>query len=134
MMGADIYDLERLRLTPEQITQLTNKPAKPKSKIKKKGWQRQFVRVPWHWVDHLKAAKSLATYRLALELLYEGWRLGGRTLTLSNVAAATTGLDRRAKWRALCELENLGLIHVKRKRGHAPRITLWHLDSPGPAT
>ncbi len=109
--------LDDLRIDPDQVL----KQAQPKR------WQRQFVRVPWAWVERLRAARRVGTYRLALVLIYENWRLGGRTIALSNVFALAEGLPARSKWRALAELESLGLIQVKRQRRYAPRIVLQHL-------
>jgi hypothetical protein len=116
-MDQDPLDLEQLRIAPERVT----KPAKPKR------WRRHFVRVPWPWVERLQKAKRVSTYRLALVLIYEQWRTGGRPVALSNVLAHAEGLSRRSKWRAIAELENLGLIQVKRHRRRAPRVVLQHL-------
>ena len=81
------FDLATLRVDPERVRQ----PARPKK------WRRQFVHVPWQWVERLQAAKRISTYRLALVLLYESWRLGGRPITLSNVFALAEGLSRRVQ-------------------------------------
>jgi hypothetical protein len=119
-MDSDGFDLGQLRLAPEQIAKLT-RPGQPKK------WRRHFVHVPWHWVERLRGAKCVSSYRLALLLLYESWRLGGRPITLSNVSAFAEGLPRRTKWRALGELESLGLVQVRRRARHAPRVVLRHL-------
>jgi hypothetical protein len=54
--------------------------------------------VPWSWVERLQKAKRVSSSRLALVLVYEHWRTGGRPLVLSNVAlqAGNTadGVDR----------------------------------------
>jgi|SRR5438046_2759436 hypothetical protein len=111
------FDLVTLRVDPERMRQ----PARPKK------WRRQFVRVPWHWVECLQTTRRVGTYRLALVLLYEHWRTGGRPIALSNVFALAEGLPARTKWRALAELEGRGLVQVKRRRRHAPRVVLRHL-------
>jgi hypothetical protein len=111
------FELATLRVDLERVHQ----PAKPKK------WQRHYVNVPWQWVERLRGAKRISTYRLALVLLYEHWRTGARPTALSNVFALAEGLPARSKWRALAELESLGLIHVKRQRRHAPRVVLRHL-------
>lgn len=116
---ADPFDLERLRVN---LADLQRKPMPKPSR-----WRRQYVQFPWEWVERLQAAKRISTYRLALVLVYESWRLGGRPITLSNVAALAEGLSPRSKWRALAELEQLGLIKVERRRRHAPRVSLRHL-------
>jgi hypothetical protein len=115
-------DLASLRVDFERVRQ----PAKPKK------WQRHYVNVPWQWVERLRESKRISTYRLALVLLYEHWRTGGRTIVLSNVFTFTEGLPARSKWRAIAELESLGLIQVERKRSQAPRVTLRHLARKPP--
>jgi hypothetical protein len=115
-MDQDPFDLGQLRVDPARV-------AKPNPKK----WRRQFVRVPWSWVERLQKAKRVSTYRLALVLVYEHWRTGERPIALSNVFAHAEGLSRRSKWRALAELESLGLIQVKRHRRRAPRVVLRQL-------
>jgi hypothetical protein len=112
------FDLVTLRVDPGRVRQ----PARPKK------WRRQFVRVPWEWAAHMRNVRSGSVYRLALLLLYESWRLGGRPITLSNVSALAEGLSRRSKWRAMSELERLGLIKIERRRRHAPRVVLRYLN------
>jgi hypothetical protein len=116
-MASDPFDLGQLQVDPSVI-KFPSKSARPKK------WRRQFVRVPWLWVERLQAAKRISTYRLAHLLLYEHWRLGGRPITLSNISTEPEGLSRRSKWRSLAELERLGLIKLKRHPGRAPRVSL----------
>src|SRR4051812_15560948 len=108
----DMFDLKNLRINPERVRQ----PAKPKK------WRRQYVQVPWEWAERLRKAKRVSTYRLALVILYEHWRTGGRPVALSNVGMQSEGLARRSKWNALTELRTLGLITVEAKPGKSPRI------------
>jgi hypothetical protein len=124
-MKDDEFDLERLRVDPTKLT----KPMKPTKKAKPKKWTRQFVRVPWGWVEKLGKTKRVSTYRLALLLLYEYWRKGdGKPLVLSNVLAAEVELSRQTKWLGLNELKELGLVRFEEKRkGCAPRVVLEHV-------
>jgi hypothetical protein len=112
----DPFDLDRLRVDPAQFPSKLGKPAKQ--------WRRQYVQFPWAWIDRLQAAKRVSTWRLAVWIVYEHWRSGGQPIVLSNVLSKAEGLSRRSKWRALAELENLGLVKVKRHHGRAPRLTL----------
>jgi hypothetical protein len=48
------------------------------------------------------------------------------------VFAHAEGLSRRSKWRAIAELESLGLVRVKRHQRRAPRVVLRHLE-PAPS-
>jgi hypothetical protein len=118
MEDPNLFDLATLRVDPERVRQ----PARPKK------WRRQFVRVPWHWVERLQETRRVSTYRLTLLLLYEHWRMGGRPVLLSNIGLADERIGRRSKWRALAELEQLGLIELKRRRRHAPRAIVRHVN------
>ena len=59
-------DLKRHRLTPE----MARLAAMPPRRTGVPRNQRHFVRVPVLWVERLAEARHLATYRLALYLLY----------------------------------------------------------------
>ena len=73
-------------------------------------------------VDH-----PVSTYRLAMLLLYENWRLGGRPIVLSNVSALSEGLPARTKWRALGELERLGMVDLPAAHQAGTIMSqLWH--------
>ena len=115
---ADPFDLERLRVNPADLQR----------KPKPKKWRREYVRVPWEWVERLQSSRCVGTYRLALVLLYEFWRTGERPVVLSNASAQAGGLPRRSKWRALAELEGLGLVRVERASRKSPRVTPLHLS------
>jgi hypothetical protein len=82
----------------------------------------RFVMVPWAWIERLARARYIATYRVAHHVLYRHWEGGGEPFTLSN--GAMEGVERRAKWRALRELEQLGLITIERRKRKTPRIGL----------
>ena len=69
--------------------------------------------MPGTWIERLATARYIASYRLALHILYRHWKGGGEPFTLSNGMVAMEGVGRRAKWRALQELEQLGLITVE---------------------
>lgn len=116
MDDQDPFDPASLRVRPAQQT-----------RTKPKRWRRHYVQVPWPWVERLKAAKRISTYRLALSLVYASWRNGGRPIVLSNVMAEEEGLSRRSKWRALAELEYLGLVEVRRRPRQAPRLVMRHV-------
>jgi hypothetical protein len=75
------------------------------------------------WHQRLRGASSGANH-VARELLYRHWKYRGQPVVLGN---RTLGLSRQTKWRALAELETLGLITVERRAGHSPVIVL-HFD------
>jgi hypothetical protein len=112
-------DLKRHALTPEQ---LWGRPVGVSRKTRKR--REQFVMVPWTWVERLAKARFTATYRVTLHVLYRHWKGGGEPFTLSNGAVAMEGVGRRAKWRGLRELEQLGLITIERRKRKSPRIAV----------
>ena len=85
-----------------------------------------FIQVPLPWLKVLEGASGPAC-RLALHLAYLNWRNWkgrGAPVALSNNVARGVGLDRRAKWRALRELELRGLVSVERHPGRSPIVRL----------
>jgi len=85
--------------------------------------RRHFVQVPGTWIERLARAHFIATYRVALHVLYRHWKGGGAPFALSNGAMLMEGVARGTKWRALYELEQLGLIAIERRKRKSPRIT-----------
>jgi hypothetical protein len=117
----DPFDLKNLRL-PERLILTPGAAAKAEQIAKRR--QNQFVRFPLSWADKLRAARRIATYRVALHLLFRCWKSDTRTVSLSNMALAAAGVSRREKWSALAELEGLGLILVGRHPRKSPTITV----------
>jgi hypothetical protein len=86
--------------------------------------RRQFVQIPWTWIERLAQSRSANTYRVALTLLFLHWKAGGDPIKLANGMLAIDGVSRFAKYRALAELEQSGLITVTRRDGKSPSVTL----------
>lgn len=114
----DPFDPERLRLRPGAVLSGGQRASPKKRKAER------FVKFPWSWVERLVEARYVATYRVALHVLHQHWRSGGKPFALSNRTVKTEGVGRIAKWRALGELEQLGLITIERHKGRSPRITV----------
>jgi hypothetical protein len=115
----DSFDVSALRVDPADSGFVIKATGSRKAK-----WQRKFIRVPWEWVDRLKTTNRGSTYRLALLLIYEYWRTGGRPIRLSNAMLAGDGVTRKSKWRALRELEQLELVKIERRPRKSPVVTL----------
>jgi hypothetical protein len=118
-MAADqnSFDLDALRIDPAD-------PAfRPKATPRKKKWERQFVKLPWAWLDRL-GPMNVVAWRIATHLLYEHWRTGGKPIALSNVASAAAGVAPGTKWRGLKALEQAGLIRIERRPRKSPIVTL----------
>ena len=100
------------------------RPARPALGSLKRHKGRQFVMVPLAWKERLSQAAYIGTYRVALHLLYRDWKEGSRPVLVSNVALAREGVSRWGKWRALRELESLGLVKIERRPRKSPVITV----------
>jgi hypothetical protein len=57
-------------------------------------------------------------------VLYGHWKGRGEPFTLSNGMVDMEGVTRWGKWRALAELEQLGLITIERRRRKSPLIVV----------
>jgi hypothetical protein len=118
-VSTDPFDLEKLEMSDE--LRVPNTIAEGKLKRRRQ----HFVQVPMGWVEALRVARYINTYRVALYLLYQHWKDRGRSpIPVSNVALALAGVSRREKWRALVELERFGLIEVVRRARKAPLVTI----------
>lgn len=82
-----------------------------------------FTLVPDVWKQRLAKVKYISTYRVALHILGRNFETHGKPFTLSNVALTLEGVSRWQKWRALLELEEVGLIVIERRKRKTPRIT-----------
>jgi hypothetical protein len=117
----DPFDLERLRMPiPERVV-LDSIAA-----TKRRRWRQQFTTVPNSWVEDLRKARYIGTYRVALYLLHQHWKNREQPIPVSTVVLATLGVTRWQKWRALGELECLGLVKVVRRPRKAPLVTKLH--------
>jgi hypothetical protein len=80
-----------------------------------------FTMITDPWRDRLKAAKHIATLRVALYLLRYHSKYPDQLIPLSNMALKEWGVSRDQKRRAIPELESLGLIQVE-QRGKASAL------------
>jgi hypothetical protein len=91
---------------------------RPKRKPFRIGW----VKLPTYWIEQLKQAASIATYKLALHILREAYKqqhLGGEIV----LSAAATGLTRSIRRLGTKELVKLNLIRIAKENHKAPRVT-----------
>jgi hypothetical protein len=84
----------------------------------------QFIRVPMAWASRLNAARYTATSKVALHLLDRTFRTRSSAVLLTN--AGQVGVTRWQKWRAIKELEAMGLIKVEHRPRRSPEITLLY--------
>jgi hypothetical protein len=119
-------DFDPKDLAPASIV-LDRQRAAGRSARSKRG--PKFIRVPIVWADRLAASRHLSTSAVAHRLLDRSFREHRRTIRLANVGLESIGVTPRQKWRALAELENLGLIRVDRHLRKSPDITLLYLEA-----
>jgi len=117
-------DLDDLRLTPEAAAAMGRAAAAKQARAPSKRQRQQFVMVPWWWVERLKGARYTATFLVAHHVLYRHWKTSGQPVPVSNVALKPLSVSRWAKWRALQELERLGLVTMRTRRRRVPMITV----------
>jgi hypothetical protein len=112
----DPFDLGKLVLPPELVRERS-------ISVPRKIRHGHFVKVPCWWIERLaKSTRHRATFVVALHLLYQHWKLRGQPIKLANGILKMEGVSRRAKWRALGELERAGLITIERRRRKSPVI------------
>ena len=71
----------------------------------------------------MTAVVELASF-VCVWLLHLAWKSGSMTFPLPNGRLTKQGANRRAKRRALANLEAAGLITVERQGGKTPVVTL----------
>ena len=113
-------DLKSLELPPDLVAKgKQSNPTKPKKR------RQHFVRVPWMWMEKLIGCRG-QTLRVAFVVLYLDWKAKGQPVKLANKLPQMVGVSRRAKWRALTDLESLGLISVERRARKSPMVQVQH--------
>ena len=114
---SDPFDIKALRIDPAKFAA----PYIP-AKIRKR--QKQFVQVPWWWVEKLLKTPLATgtTWGVACHLLHLDWKNRGKPFKLPNGMLKYDGISRQSKWRALLDLERRGLIVVQRRPKKSPII------------
>jgi len=93
-----------------------------------------FVMVSLAWAERLSTAKHLASWSVALELLRRDLKHNGQPIPLPNGQLELKfRISRQQKWRALRELELLGLIRIEARPRKSPLVTLIGKQTAGPS-
>jgi hypothetical protein len=82
------------------------------------------VKVPLWWIERACSATHSPQAFVAVWLLYLSWQSKSLSFPLPNEALAERGAERRAKRRALANLEAAGLITVERPERKTPIVSL----------
>jgi hypothetical protein len=81
------------------------------------------IRMPYTWMYRLTGASGVVR-TLADHILRLDFETDQTPVTITTVAMTGLGLSTASKWRALNELERLGLIRVTRQNGKNPIVTI----------
>ena len=87
----------------------------------------EFVKVPIWWIKQATRVTRTPQAMVCVWLLHLAWKANKTTFVLPNAKLATFGVDRRAKYRALINLEKAGLIEVEWCKKRSPKVTLRYL-------
>ena len=112
-------DLKQHALNPETFA-LLGRRLEP---LKVRRRQKQFIMLPWTWVERLRDARSVTTYKVALYILHMSWKKHSKSFKLANGALSEEGISRYQKRDALKDLERLGIIRVERRVRKSPIVT-----------
>jgi hypothetical protein len=82
------------------------------------------VRLYYDQFERLAKARSAASWKIVLRLLLLTQHSSGGVIQLDNDALKQIGVNRWAKYRALRELEELGLVEVRRSERKSPGIVI----------
>jgi hypothetical protein len=83
-----------------------------------------FVKVPLWWIEQATRATRTPQAMVCIWLLHLSWQAKSMTFPLPNDRLAKRGVDKRAKRRALANLEKAGLITVLRRNRKPPIVSL----------
>lgn len=127
--SAGMVELDVYRLTDGHTKSTERGKGRPATRthVRREGL---FVRgpVPWTWMAAAARLPGRALHvAMALRLL-AGMRQGG-PVSLSGARLRELGVGRHAGYRALCSLEQAGLVAVVRRRGRQPVVTICELAS-----
>ena len=125
------FDLKDLVYVPTTAPTVPAPPGEGVRHLPTRPRKGHFVKVPLEWVARLSAARLAATWKVALHLLHESFKNRRQTIRLANGAVALDGISKCQKWRALAELEGLGLVSIEHRPRRSPDVTLLYPPEGG---
>lgn len=133
----DDFDLDRYRVPLADVKMPAPMRARQESKLNdtstRPTGRDPFVRYPVEVIYRMGEAKHIGTVRLYPLLLHLNWKADHRPFKLPNEDLKRLGISRERKGPVLRELEEMGLIRVKREPRKAPLITVLASPNAGPA-
>jgi hypothetical protein len=121
-MNDTAFDPARFKLPPEVADELAK--AKPKQHNKKAKRTEPFLQISHKAIR--AGAKVLGCHRLLvwLYIFHRVWSDNSNTVVIGNQTLRSWGVPRYAKYRALSQLAEAGLISVQWRERRSPVVTL----------
>jgi hypothetical protein len=131
----DDFDLDRYRIPLADVKMPAPMRARQESKPNDTRPTRRdpFVLYPVEVIYRMGEAKHIGTVRLYPLLLHLSWKADHLPFKLPNEGLKRLRISRERKGPVLRELEEMGLIRVKRETRKAPLITVLASLNGGPA-
>jgi hypothetical protein len=102
------------------LVETLDMPGRPVRKARRK----EFAQLPLDWAAETARAAGTPGAMVWVLLDYMAWKTKSTTFPLSNTLLARYGVDRKAKYRVLANLEKAGRIKIQRRNKQAPLVTL----------
>ena len=122
----DTFDAKSLSLKPEQL-EPSRLAETDTAATKRERRRREFAQITREQVDRLTKATNIATSKVFHFLLLIDWRSPGTPILLANGGLEQVGITRQAKYRALSELERLGLVELRNRGRKSPEVVVLKL-------
>jgi DNA-binding transcriptional ArsR family regulator len=126
-MMDEIFDAKALALKPEQLVERVRLAGTGIAATKRERRKREFLQMTRRQVERLAKAKSITTATVFHFLLLISWRNPGYPKLLANDGLEQLGVTRQAKYRALSELRELGLIELRSRGRKSPEVVILQL-------
>jgi hypothetical protein len=130
-MNESFPDLDRFRLpTHQHLTHAKTNSNGRKSSSNARTVQGEFLKgpIPLNWLGRASKLPGKASLATALAIMFEVGRRRSSQITLTTAILDRFGINRKAKYRGLEQLENAQLITVDRRPRRNPIVTVLAVD------
>lgn len=130
-MNDDFPTLDQLRLPDQQFFKhVPSTPKELKISPKHPKIQGEFLKgpIPLDWLGRAAKLPGKASLATALAIMFEVGRRRSQEIVLTTAILLRFGVNRKAKYRALIQLENAGLISVVRQPRRNPLVAVLPIN------
>jgi hypothetical protein len=99
-------------------------------KTRKTKQEKEFAIVPLKWAATIAKETEAQRTLVWIVLLYLSFKARSKTFLVSNATMARYGISHDTKTRALKDLEAIGRVVVRQRKGSAPVVTLIGFPDP----